>query len=390
MASIRRRGDRWQVLYRDPSARQRSRTFVKLGDARRYAASIDADLARGDWLDPKLAATTFVEWAETWSAGRVHLRESTRARDDSVMRHLVLPYFGHRRLGQVLSADVQAFVAGLRSDGKAPATVRKAYQLAAGVFSSAVDSDLIRRTPCRGVKLPPQTQNEMRFLSQAEVATIASTIDTRYRNLVLAAAYTGLRFGELAGLRVERLNMLARTATIAETCSEVHGRIVFGEPKTSASRRTITLPRFLVESLAAHLATQPNGQSDLVFQAPEGGPLHRTTFRERFWLPAVRASVGEPCRFHDLRHTHVALLIAQGEHPKVIQHRLGHASIRTTLDTYGHLFEGLDEAAADRLDAAFHAPPVDRTLTGPSASVAVLHPQARENPSSPGVFLGGR
>ncbi|MDH3261960.1 MAG: site-specific integrase [Acidimicrobiia bacterium] len=381
MASIRRRGDRWQALYRDPSARQRSRTFAKLGDARRYAASVDADLARGDWLDPKLAATTFAQWAETWSAGRVHLRESTKVRDDSIMRHLVLPYFGHRRMGQVLSADVQAFVAGLRNDGKAPATVRKAYQLAAAVLSSAVDSDLIGRSPCHRLKLPPLTRNEMRFLSQAEVAALAGVIDARYRNLVLTAAYTGLRFGELAGLRVGRLNMLARTATVAETCSEVGGQIIFGEPKTSASRRTITLPRFLVESLAEHPATQPTGPSDLVFHAPEGGPLHRTTFRERFWLPAVRASVGEPCRFHDLRHTHVALLIGHGEHPKVIQQRLGHASIRTTLDTYGHLFESLDEAVAERLDAAFHKLPVDRMLTEPPTNVTELHPQARENPS---------
>lgn len=86
-------------------------------------------------------------------------------------------------------------------------------------------------------------------------------------------------------------------------------------------------------------------------------------------------------RDSDAEHDHVALLIAQGEHPKVIQQRLGHASIRTTLDTYGHLFEGLDEAAADRLDAAFHELPVDRTLTEPASTVAVLHPQAQENPS---------
>jgi len=381
MASIRRRGDRWQVLYRDPSARQRSRTFAKLGDARRYAASVDTDLARGDWLDPKLAATTFFQWAETWSAGRVHLRESTKVRDDSIMHHLVLPYFGHRRMGQVLSADVQAFVAELRHDGKSPATIRKAYQLAAAVFSSAVDSDLIARTPCRGIKLPPQIQSEMRFLSQAEVADLIGVIDTRFESLVLTAAYTGLRFGELAGLRVGRLNLLARTVTVAETASEVAGRIVFGEPKTSASRRTITLPRFLVESLAEHLAAHPADKSDLVFRAPDGGSLRRTTFRERFWLPAVRSSVGEPCRFHDLRHTHVAILIAQGEHPKVIQQRLGHASIRTTLDTYGHLFEGLDEAAAERLDAAFHELPVDRMLTEPSPGVSEIRSKTRENPS---------
>jgi integrase len=80
-----------------------------------------------------------------------------------------------------------------------------------------------------------------------------------------------------------------------------------------------------------------------------GGPVRRSNFRRRVWLPAVQASVGEPMRFHDLRYTHVAMLIAQGEHPKTIQARLGHRSISTTLDTYGHLFEGLDEAAADRL-----------------------------------------
>ena len=93
--------------------------------------------------------------------------------------------------------------------------------------------------------------------------------------------------------------------------------------------------------------------------------MRRTNFRRRTWLPAVRASIGEPLRFHDLRHTHAAMLIAQGEHPKVIQLRLGHSSIQVTLDTYGHLFEGLDEAAAERLDAAYLRTPADssRTLT---------------------------
>lgn len=97
-------------------------------------------------------------------------------------------------------------------------------------------------------------------------------------------------------------------------------------------------------------ATSP-GDSTFVFGSPDGGPLRRTNWRRRFWVPAVAASVGDPMRFHDLRHTHAALLVAAGEHPKVIQQRLGHASISTTLDTYGHLMEGLDVAAADRLEA---------------------------------------
>jgi len=88
-----------------------------------------------------------------------------------------------------------------------------------------------------------------------------------------------------------------------------------------------------------------------VFTTPDGQLLRRTSFSRRTWAPAVAASVGEPCRFHDLRHSHVALLIAQGEHPKTIASRLGHTSVRTVLDAYGHLFEGLDRAAAERLDS---------------------------------------
>jgi len=83
------------------------------------------------------------------------------------------------------------------------------------------------------------------------------------------------------------------------------------------------------------------------------GPIHWTNFRRRYWVPAVKASVVEPCRFHDLRHSAAALLVAAGKHPKVIQQRLGRPSIRTTLDTYGHLFDGLDQGAAERLDLLF-------------------------------------
>ena len=94
---------------------------------------------------------------------------------------------------------------------------------------------------------------------------------------------------------------------------------------------------------------------DLVFTAAMGGPIRWSGFRRRTWQPATEAVGFNGLRFHDLRHTHAALLIAAGEHPKVIQGRLGHASIGTTLDAYGHLFDGLDEAAADRLDAAWQA-----------------------------------
>jgi integrase len=170
---------------------------------------------------------------------------------------------------------------------------------------------------------------------------------------VLTAAYSGCRFGELAGLQIHRLDLLRRTLTIAEALSDVQGQVRLSPPKTAAARRQVALPRFLTDELTTHWGRWPTAEDGYLFTAPEGGPLRRANFRRRDWLPAVRASVGEPLRFHDLRHTDAAILIAQGEHPKVIQLRLGQSSIQVTLDTYGHLFEGLDEAAADRLDAAF-------------------------------------
>ena len=90
-----------------------------------------------------------------------------------------------------------------------------------------------------------------------------------------------------------------------------------------------------------------------MFEAPRGGPIRPHNFRRRVWKPAVEDSIGDPCPFHSLRHTHVAVLVAQGDHPKTIQGRLGHSSIKVTLDEYGHLFEGLDQDVADKLDAAW-------------------------------------
>lgn len=106
--------------------------------------------------------------------------------------------------------------------------------------------------------------------------------------------------------------------------------------------------------------------------ARSGGPIRRSDFRRRIWLPAVETSVGQPCTFHDLRHSHTALLIAQGEHPKVIQERLGTASIGTTLDTYGHLFEDLDEAATDRLESTYAVADVHAMCTREDSEVIAL------------------
>ena len=263
---------------------------------------------RGDWTDPQLGKITVADWALQVEASRLNRRRSTIARDDTYLRSFILPAFGDSKLADVQPIAVQQWVAELAAAGYAPATIRKAYEILGRIFTVAVESRLIPRSPRQGVKLPRIEQTEKRFLSSAEIQHLAEAIQPRFHVLVLTAAYTGARFGELAGR--QHYEPLKRTIRIERNLSDVQGEITFGEPKTRAARRTISIPAWLVDVLAQHLITYPGGD-DLIFTAPAGGPLRRTSFRSRYWKPAVGSSVGAPCRFHDLRHTHVALLIEQ-------------------------------------------------------------------------------
>lgn len=304
----------------------------------------------GTYLDSALGKVRFDEWLPQAEAARINRRPSTRARDESYYRNLIVPTFGSIPLSSIQPLQVQHWIAGLAENGYASATIRKAYQLLCRTFDAAVHSGVISRTPCRGIQLPADNTAEMRFLSPTEIHDLADAIHPRFRTLVLTGAYTGARFGELAALRVDEFNAEDHHIQILRSLSEVNGKLHFGEPKTRAARRRVTLPPWLTESLTEHIARWQADQGELVFTSPGGGALRRS-FRRRYWKPAVLDSVGEPMRFHDLRHSHVALLIDQGAHPAVIAARLGHTSVKTVLDVYGHLYEGLDREAAENLKA---------------------------------------
>jgi integrase len=206
----------------------------------------------------------------------------------------VLPRFGHLELGQIDHMEVRAWVAELSASGLAPATTTKAAQLLGKIMKAAVQAGLLPKSPCDGVRLPRIEQTEMRFLDPTEVRALADAIDPRYQATVLLAAYGGLRAGELFGLRAKRVDPLRRTVTIAETLVDVGGHPYFGPPKTRAGHRTIPLPRVAADPLAEHLAAYGRKPDDLVFTAPEGGPVQLNVWRRRFWAPAVRGRSGTP------------------------------------------------------------------------------------------------
>jgi integrase len=343
---------RWRVRYRDPAGRERAKSFARKGDAERFLQHAEADKLRGQWVDPKRGRTTVGELAERWYATTVTLKPKTREDYRSLLHNHVLPAFGDRAIASIDTLAVRGWLADLVSGGLSPSRAKHAYYVLFAVLEAAIQAGALVRNPAAGVRVPRSHPREMHFLSAAEIERLAEAIVPPYGTLVRFAAYTGLRAGEIAALRVKRLDLLRGTVRVVEAASEVGGRLISGPTKTHAER-TVRLPRFLRDELAAYLADRPRDHDAFVFTAPKGGRLRHNNFYQRLFCPALaRAGLPEQLRFHDLRHTCASLLIAQGAHPKAIQAHLGHSSIQVTMDRYGHLFPDALEHLADRLDAA--------------------------------------
>ena len=225
---------------------------------------------------------------------------------------------------------------------------------------------LLVRNPADAVEPPRPSRRELRALTPEQVRRLLSAADvTPHSALVRIAVLTGMRRGELLGLRWRDLDLDSGELHVQQTAQRITGRgVIFRQPKTRLSRRSIALSPEAVRVLRAHRRQQAEGRllagpayhdRDLVFasglgSAVEAGALART------WRAVVAAAGVGPVRFHDLRHAHATLMLQNGVHPKIVSERLGHASIAITLDTYSHVLPGLQAAAAAKLDALLEEP----------------------------------
>ncbi|MGH9271216.1 MAG: site-specific integrase [Ilumatobacteraceae bacterium] len=214
---------------------------------------------------------------------------------------------------------------------------------------AAFEDRLIPANPVARLPLPRIEPREMRFLDSDELLTLANCFDSRYRAFVLLGGFTGLRLGEMLGLRWSRVDLPRHRIRVAETLVDIGGYLSFGPPKTKAAVRSVPLPAFVAEELSRLESAQAQGEA-LVLQSPDGAAIRPTLFRRRFWAPAVEAAGLAPVRIHDLRHTAVSLWIALGAHPKQIAVLAGHTSVSVVLDRYGHLYPQQDEGLMDRLE----------------------------------------
>lgn len=345
----RRKGVVWEARWYE-DGKQRSKNFASAADARAYLNAALAKIARGDTVTWAGATTTLQEWFGTWMQRPV--RPSTASRDRGVMERWWLPVLGDKPLRDIKRMHVQAVV---ESMALAPATVRTNYGVMRACMAAAVGEDMIGRTPCRAIRLPSldTDKDDIRFLEPHELDRLADTLHPDYRALIYVAGVLGLRWSECVGLQVRSVDLLHMRLTVERTLTEVRGVLQDGPPKTKAGRRTITVPEFVANELAQHLQRRgltAADQQELVFTGPGGGALRRANFGKRAFDPAVKASGLDGLTFHGLRHTAAGLMIACGYSPAIIQKRLGHANIATTMDVYGHLLPSADAAVADGLE----------------------------------------
>ncbi|MEA2827706.1 MAG: hypothetical protein QOG43_2145 [Actinomycetota bacterium] len=357
MASIEKTDTkRWRARYRDPSGRSRSRTFGTKAEAQRFLNGVGADMQRGQWVDPALGTTKLAHWVEEFLRTAHDLDPSTRATYERDLRRYVLPRFGDTAMCKIRKLDVRAWINDELGEGLAASSVHRHFRTLRRVLNVAVEHELLARSPCVGLSGPRVEATEMRFLNAEEVRRVAEELPQQFRTLVYTAAYTGMRWGELIGLRRGSVDLAAPAITVVEQLVILDGSWVRKTPKTAAGRRRITLPAFLAELLAVQLEERAGpGPDGLVFPNRAGNPIHPSSFNGNHWKPAKERAGIEGVRFHDLRHTAVAMAIAEGAHPKTIQARMGHASVQITLDRYGHLFPELDRAVAQGLDRTFRA-----------------------------------
>jgi integrase len=333
---------RYRARWVGVDGRDRSRSFVLKKDAERFVLEQQRRASLGALYQapPQTLGEFVAGWLERYA---LRVRPSTLARVRQVLPHLDV--FTRVALDEIRPAAVEDHVAALAR--RAPRQAELALRVLKQVLANAKERGHVVDEAVFRVKAPRREQPEMRFLDWDEVEELAANTVAPYGNLVQLAALTGLRQGELFALRDRNVDFDALMIQVEH--GAYRGELV--PVKTRASRRRVDLSSTAARVLRSQLLARKPNDRGLVFPSPRGELLNDDNFRHRVFRPAVRRTKLTGFRFHDLRHTYAALMVAAGAHPKYLQAQMGHSSIRVTLDLYGHLFPDANRGVLDALDA---------------------------------------
>jgi integrase len=349
-------GIAYEVRWRE-SGVFKQKTYASKREAERHAVRVDMALATGEVTVPLTQSRVTVAdvVAASLSASEPGLKPRTYDSYVRLYNGRILPEFGHKRVATVNRADVQAWVTRLAREGLAPATVQHCYVAMRKAMKHALHDRLIGYDPCAGVKLPKDHQSDAHFvpafLSVAQIDTATERLRecAPYDLMVRFMAFTGLRAGEVAGLRVRDVDLSAGHVSVRQTAQHIKGEWVYGTPKSRRSSRDVPiLDRRLIADLDAFKTQHPrSGDGEALFWPGRTPGSHAVdfsrvwdvaSFRRNYFKPVLRAADLPILRVHDLRHTAASLWLAAGFPPYQVSRWLGHSSVVTTDTIYSHLY----------------------------------------------------
>lgn len=323
-----------------------ARQFDRRSDAVAWEQDQTRRLRLGEWIDPRRSRVSLSLVAEAWLVTRGGVKRRTRETDELMCNRHIAPRFGRRPLGSVTSAEIAEWAAQLISQGLSPATASRALATFRSILDHGVADQRLIRNVASAVR-PPRgaAAREGQALTVDEVEQLALACAGRYGEVVVVLAHTGLRWGELAGLKVgDRIAVPGAGLRVQRAALVGRGSLYIDTLKSHRAR-TVPLTARAAQIIETWAAARPI--DSWIFESPKGAALRENNWKRLVRWNAAKVAIGRPTlRVHDLRHTAESLWLGAGADSKVVQRILGHASAAMTLDVYGHLIDrNLWEAA---------------------------------------------
>lgn len=343
MASIQKRPDgRYRARYRDAAGKEHARHFARQREAKSWLDEVTASVVAGTYVDPKTARTTVGEWCDTWLEGYRTRRAST-VRQAEVHVAKIRAAFGPMQLAAVRPSHVRSWTSRLKAEGAADSYVYALHSRLSQIMSDAVHDGVIARNPCSRRTSPGAGKQRPFVASTSQVWSLHDAMPEHLRGAVLLGAFAGLRTAEVCGLRVVDVDFMRGVVSPAVQYP--------ADPlKTEVSRTPIPIGRRLALDLSVGA-----GERTWVLESPFGEQVGPWQLERAVREARGPAGMPEGFRFHDLRHYFASLLISSGSDVKVVQARLRHASAKTTLDTYAHLWPDTEESTRAAVDSVLAA-----------------------------------
>jgi integrase len=363
--TVVRRGKRWSIVYDDPRDENGHRVqvwrsgFESKKDAQQELSRLLSTKTEGTYVAP--SKISYGEFLRQWlEAIGPTVRPLTATTYRGIVDRYLRPKLGRHRLQALTPAAINAVYAQLRASGLSAATLRLTHAVLHRSLRDAVRWGMLSRNPADAADPPRQARTRAKCWTASEMRRFLEHVRSdRLGAVYLLAATTGLRRGELLGLRWYDCDLDGGSLSVDQVLLPTRGGLTFDAPKTSSGRRRVALDPATVDALREHRGRQLVERAalgdgyldhDLVFAWEDGRPINPQRLTDAFRAYVIAAGM-RPLTLHGLRHSHASLALAAGIHPKIVSERLGHSSISITLDTYSHTIPTLQETAAAKVAA---------------------------------------